>query len=141
VGVFISLYPKTYTNNERIFASAAFLPKGTATAGAIVYIQMMLLNLDPIIVDIVNTQVFPTIIVMATMAILITIPLSVPIINKLGPILLIAPEGGVPKEVSKTSTKDGKKVVAKKVSTKTKSTTAKKTTSSKKKISKPAARK
>jgi NhaP-type Na+/H+ and K+/H+ antiporter len=131
VGVFISLYPKTYTNKERLFASAAFLPKGTATAGAIVYIQIMIKTLapgDPVI-DIVTQLVFPTIIMTATMAILITIPLSIPVINKLGPILLVPPEGGVPKGNLKTSSdpsKDGKKVVAKKTSTKAKKVVAKK---------------
>ena len=85
VGVIICTYSKRYTWHERAFACIAFIPKGTSTAGAITYMQILSVSYGVIIPG----DVYMALLTSAIVAIILTIPIAMPMIDYFGPKLLV----------------------------------------------------
>ncbi len=88
IGVVIATYSKSFTWKERLFGGLAFIPKGTSTAGVVVLMGVMAGGVDNL-----PDPFLHWVLLIAGVALVLTIPLSPAIIEFSATRLLEPPEG------------------------------------------------
>ncbi len=104
VGVVISTYSKSFTWKERLFGGLAFIPKGTSTAGVVVLMGIMAGGTENL-----PEEFLHWILLIAGVALVLTIPFSPAIIEFSAVRLLEPPEGEeMPHITKKRATEEAK---------------------------------